>query len=88
MRQLLKGTSTLLGLVLAMGSILLEAGRAKQAEQVFREDLKRHRDSGWALRGLAESLKAQGRSREAGEVEESFRQAWAKADLQIAAARI
>jgi tetratricopeptide (TPR) repeat protein len=71
-----------------LGSILLEAGRAKQAEQVFREDLKRHRNNGWALRGLADSLKAQGRTQEAGEVEDRFRQAWAKADLQIASARI
>ncbi len=72
----------------SLGAVLLAAGRAQPAEQVYREDLKRHRDNGWALRGLAESLKAQGKHKEAAEVEARFRRAWARSDIQIASSRI
>jgi len=71
-----------------LGAILLEAGRAAEAERVFREDLTRHRDNGWSLRGLAESLKAQGKTGEAAAVEERFRKAWARADVSISSSRI
>lgn len=71
-----------------LGAILLEAGRAPEAEQVFRADLERHRDNGWSLRGLAASLQAQGRTKEAAMVEERFRKAWARADMGIERARL
>lgn len=71
-----------------LGAILLEAGRAKEAEEVYRNDLKRHRDNGWALRGLAESLKKQGKTAEAAEVEQRLQKAWANADMQAPSSRI
>ena len=42
-----------------LGAALLEAGRAKEAEAVYREDLRRNRENGWALFGLWKSLTAQ-----------------------------
>ena len=42
-----------------LGAILLEAGRPADAEAVYREDLKRFRENGWSLFGLAKSLEAQ-----------------------------
>lgn len=66
-----------------LGAILLRNGRAKEAEAVYREDLKRHRNNGWSLCGLMDSLKAQGRNQEATEVERQFLKAWAQADIPI-----
>ena len=37
----------------------MQNGRFAEAEQVYREDLKRLPDNGWSLFGLAESLRAQ-----------------------------
>lgn len=71
-----------------LGAILLEAGRAQEAEAVYRADLARHRDNGWSLKGLAVSLKAQGRSGEALQAELRFRKAWARADISISTSRV
>jgi len=68
-----------------LGRALLAAGRAAEAEIVYREDLARYPESGWALFGLAKSLRAQGRPGEAAAVERRFRRAWSKADVTLAA---
>lgn len=65
----------------ALGAALLVAGRPREAERVFREDLALHPGNGWALYGLAESLRRQGRGNEAERVREQFRAAWSRADL-------
>jgi tetratricopeptide (TPR) repeat protein len=64
-----------------LGVVLLRAGRAAEAERVFRQDLVRHPENGWSLAGLAGSLRAQGRVAEAGQVKARFRRAWATADV-------
>jgi tetratricopeptide (TPR) repeat protein len=51
-----------------LGRVLLTAGRAADAEQAFREDLKRFPDNTWSLRGLSEALRAQGRGAQADEL--------------------
>jgi tetratricopeptide (TPR) repeat protein len=66
-----------------LGVVLLRAGQASDAEQVFREDLARFPENGWSLHGLAQSLHAQGKSQEAQEVEGRFVKAWATADVQL-----
>jgi tetratricopeptide (TPR) repeat protein len=71
-----------------LGAALLEFGRAKEAEQCFREDLRRHRNNGWALRGLVRSLEMQGRKAEAARVSADFQKAWANADLSITSSRL
>jgi hypothetical protein len=71
----------------ALGAVLLQAGRAGEAEQVYREDLRRNPGNGWSLFGLAQSLKAQGKTAEAVQVDESFRKAWAQADVTLSASR-
>jgi tetratricopeptide (TPR) repeat protein len=67
-----------------LGAVLLASGRPKQAEQVFREDLVQRPENGWSLHGLAQALRAQGRTREAAKVAERFRKAWEAADVQLA----
>jgi tetratricopeptide (TPR) repeat protein len=64
-----------------LGAALLQAGNAAQAEKVDREDLKRNPENGWALHGLAQSLRAQGKKKEAAAVEERQRKAFEHADV-------
>jgi tetratricopeptide (TPR) repeat protein len=70
-----------------LGRALLVAGQPRQAERVFREDLQRHPENGWALHGLAQSLRRGNRTAEAAAVEERLRLAWQGADTQLPAAR-
>jgi tetratricopeptide (TPR) repeat protein len=70
-----------------LGAILLEAGRPRAAEKVYREDLSRFPENGWSLFGLAESLRAQGKKKEADEAQRRFEIAWQHADVAITASR-
>jgi len=70
-----------------LGAVLLQAGRAADAEAVYREDLKRNPANGWSLFGLAQSLRAQGKSAEAARADASFRTVWAQADVTLTASR-
>ena len=67
-----------------LGAVLLAAGRAAEAERTFREDLERFPDNGWSLSGLAESLRAQGRTADAAEVEADLDRIWQTADVEPA----
>jgi tetratricopeptide (TPR) repeat protein len=69
------------------GAALLIAGQAGGAEAVYRADLTRNPHNGWALFGLMQSLRAQGKSGEAEAVEEQFKSAWSYADVTLAASR-
>lgn len=65
-----------------LGALLLAVGRPKQAETAYREDLVRYPNNGWSLHGLAASLKAQGRTKEAATADAAFRKVWARADVK------
>jgi tetratricopeptide (TPR) repeat protein len=71
----------------SLGAVLLRASRAADAERVYREDLSRNPGNGWSLFGLAESLRAQGKTAEAAQAEAQFRKAWAGADVRLSASR-
>jgi tetratricopeptide (TPR) repeat protein len=66
-----------------LGAALLQTGRAKDAEAVFREDLKQHPRDGWSLYGLARSLDAQGHTKAAADVQRQFEQVWKHADVAL-----
>jgi len=72
----------------SLGMFLLEAGKASEAETVYREDLKRNPENGWSLFGLAQSLRAQRREAEAAEVDKRFASAWKNADVKLTASRL
>jgi len=72
---------------LSLGAILIAAGRAKEAETVYWDDLRSHPDNGWALYGLAQALRAQGRNDEAAAVQARFDKAWTRADVKLTASR-
>jgi tetratricopeptide (TPR) repeat protein len=71
----------------ALGAALLAAGRAADAELVYREDLRRNPSNGWSLFGLIQCLRAQGKGEEAAPMEEQFRKAWMRADVTLTASR-
>jgi len=66
-----------------LGAVLIQAGRYKEAEKTFREDLQIHPNNGWSYTGLATALAGQGRKKEAAAVEAKARQAFARSDLKI-----
>ena len=71
-----------------LGAVLLEAGRAADAEAVYLEDLKRFRENGWSLFGLAKSLEAQGRAADAAAARARFERAWSRSDVTLTSSRI
>jgi tetratricopeptide (TPR) repeat protein len=72
---------------LTLGAILLEAGRPAEAETVYWEDLRRNRNSGWALYGLMQALRAQKKDDQAAFIEARFTKAWARADVKLSGSR-
>ena len=67
-----------------IGANLMAAGRFAEAEQIYRDDLKRLPENGWSLLGLCQALAAQ----QTGCVEleatrARFNKVWAKADVKI-----
>ncbi len=70
-----------------LGAILLEAGRAADAERVYQEDLIDHPRNGWALYGLEQALRAQKKNAEADAVKKRLTVAWARADTWLLSSR-
>lgn len=69
----------------ALGALLIADGRAAEAEAVYRDDLKRNRENGWALTGMEQALRAQSRSDEAAKYRARRDLAWSRADVAAAA---
>jgi tetratricopeptide (TPR) repeat protein len=67
----------------SLGAALLRTGDMQAAEQVFRDELAIHAESGRALFGLRAALAAQGRDREAFAVQKRFDRAWRAADVVL-----
>lgn len=70
-----------------LGAALMQAGQPAEAEAVYRDSLTFYRIDGWALHGLAEALKAQGKDDEAKTVEAEFDKAWSMADVKLVGSR-
>ena len=71
-----------------LGAALLKAGRAAEAEAVYRRDLEIYPANGWSLVGLEQSLRAQDKGAEAENARRQFEQAWSAADIRIASSRL
>jgi tetratricopeptide (TPR) repeat protein len=67
----------------ALGALLLEQGRVADAEEVYRRDLVMHPHNGWALDGLEECLRREGKTAEADKTLAEFKTAWARADVTL-----
>jgi len=70
------------------GAALLEAGRHKDAELAFRDDMKKFPDNGWSLSGLQVSLERQGKKAEAETVRARLAEQWRAADTELTGARV
>jgi tetratricopeptide (TPR) repeat protein len=64
-----------------LGTALLSAGRAAEAETAFRDDLRVYRENGWSLAGLEHALRLQGRESEAASIARRLAPAWRDADV-------
>jgi len=67
----------------ALGALLTEQGHYEEAAEVYRANLARYPENGWALHGLAECLRGLGRTAEAADVQARFAQAWARSDTVL-----
>jgi tetratricopeptide (TPR) repeat protein len=65
------------------GAALLQMKKPKEAEAVFREDLKRNPLNGWALYGLSQALAQQHKDKAAAEQKKEFDKAWGAADVVL-----
>lgn len=72
----------------SLGAALLRAGKAAEAEVVFREGLVKTPRNGRMLFGLMESLKAQKKDRAAALVEREYNDAWRDADVKLTLASL
>ncbi len=72
----------------SLGGALLAAGKPADAEQVFREDLKRNPRNPRSLFGLMHSLEAQQKEADAAWVQKQFDAAWKNADTQLEASAL
>jgi tetratricopeptide (TPR) repeat protein len=66
-----------------LGGVLLKAKRYAEAEEAFREDLRRHPRSGRSLFGLMQSLSAQGKEYDARLIEQQYKTAWRNAEAKL-----
>jgi tetratricopeptide (TPR) repeat protein len=71
----------------SLGAVLLDAGRAAEAEAIYWQDLEQNRENGWSLFGLMQSLRAQGKNIQADVIEKRFNKAWQGADVTLTASR-
>ena len=68
----------------ALGAVLLKAGRPAEAQKVYEQDLARNPGNGWSFTGLAKSLKAQRKSKDATLAEARALKAFKDADTKLA----
>jgi len=67
----------------SLGAALLAAGKAAEAERVFRDDLDRHPRNARALFGLHASLTTQRKEIDAAWIRRAFDEAWKNADTTL-----
>lgn len=66
----------------ALGALLMSARRYADAEAVYGQDLEINRNNGWAMLGLENAARAQGRNADAARYAGERRRAWRRADVQ------
>jgi len=69
-----------------LGNVQLKAGRYKDAEKTFRDDLAANAQNGWSYTGLATALEKQGKQKDAAATQALARKAFARSDTKITSA--
>ena len=67
----------------SLGRVLIEAGRFKEAEAVFKKDLEDYPRNGWSMVGLYKVLEIQGKTEEAKQYKDKFDVIWQLSDIQL-----
>jgi tetratricopeptide (TPR) repeat protein len=65
------------------GAAMLNLKKYKDAEAVFREDLRRNPKNGWALFGLWKALEGEKKTKDAKKAAADFADAWKDADIKL-----
>ncbi len=71
-----------------LGAVLLKAGKAKEAEKAYKEDLETFPENGWSLYGLYQSYVKQSKIEQAEAVKHRFEEAWKWADIDLEESRV
>ena len=71
-----------------LGAILLEAGRAREAETVYWDDLNHNPKNAYSYFGLYQSMTAQGKDAQAAEFLALYEEEWKDADVSLTSSRI
>jgi tetratricopeptide (TPR) repeat protein len=66
----------------SLGAVLLAAGKPKEAEAIYREDLKAYPANLWSLLGLRRALAEGGKDKEAAAVDAELQKAMARSDIR------
>ena len=66
-----------------LGRVLLNAGKYREAEIQFKEDLAIYPENGWALQGLLKCHEAMEEKEAAADVKARLEKAWAHADIEV-----
>lgn len=66
-----------------LGALLLDRKKPKDAEVVYRQDLIKNPNNGWALFGLGKALAMQGKAKAKKDVDKAFAEAWKDADVKL-----
>lgn len=69
-----------------LGATFTKARKYRDAEKVFRQDLKQNPNNGWSLTGLATVMLLQSRTKESVQLQQEAKKAFARADVKITAA--
>jgi tetratricopeptide (TPR) repeat protein len=72
----------------SLGAALLIAGKAKDAEAVYRKDLEAYPHNGWSTFGLIQALDAQKKTADADMQREHFKAMWQFADIELKGSRV
>ena len=67
----------------SLGKVLIEAGKFKEAEDVFKKDLEDYPRNGWSMFGLYKVLKIQGKTEEAKQYKDKFDVIWQLSDIKL-----
>jgi tetratricopeptide (TPR) repeat protein len=72
----------------SLGALLALKGEHQRARDTFRDSLARIPNNGWALYGLKQTYAAEGRKKEAAEVEKYLARAWSGERKRLDLARL
>jgi len=71
-----------------LGAVLMEAGRAREAETVYWDDLKHNPKNAYSYYGLYQSMSAQGKEEQASEFLALYEEEWKDSDIKLTSTRI